>query len=72
MSHKRRSTGYELIGMGVWKGAILYLQRRFGHPVPSRKTKLLRAGAVLGAVVGVVGVVAALVLKSRDHVDADN
>ena len=31
---------YRLLGMAVWKGAKLFLRRRYGHLVPSRRVAL--------------------------------
>jgi hypothetical protein len=40
---------YRLLGMVVWKGAKLYLRRRYGGRVPSRLLAALGAVLVVGA-----------------------
>ena len=52
--------GYKLLGMAVWKGAKLFLRRKYG---PTYAPKPLLAGGLLVALIGVL-----LLVKSReDH-----
>ena len=40
---------YRLLGMVVWKGAKLYLRRRYGGRLPSRPLAAIAALFVVGA-----------------------
>ncbi len=51
---------YKLLGMVVWKGAKLYLRRRYGDKVPSRALAALIAVVAVGG-----GVAAALAARSN-------
>ena len=50
--------GYKLLGMAVWKGAKLFLRRKYG---PTYAPKPLVAGGLLVALIGVF-----LLAKSRE------
>ena len=50
---------YRLLGMAVWKGAKLYLRRRYGGRPPARLLAALGGLLVVGA--------GAAVLASRSH-----
>jgi hypothetical protein len=54
--------GYRLLGLLVWKGGKLFLRRRYGHLVPSRRVAL---GALLGVLM-LGGAAAAARSGSRD------
>ena len=49
--------GYKLLGMAVWKGAKLYLHRKYG---PAYTPKPLLAGGLVVALIGVL-----LLVKSK-------
>jgi hypothetical protein len=51
---------YKLLGMAVWKGAKLFLRRRYG---PTYVPKPLLAGLLLLAVAGL----AAVLLRRDEH-----
>ena len=50
--------GYKLLGMAVWKGAKVFLKRKYG---PTYAPKPLVAGGLVVAIVG-----ALLLAKSRE------
>jgi hypothetical protein len=49
---------YKLLGMAVWKGAKLFLRRRYG---PTYAPKPLIAGGLVVAAIGVL-----LIVRGRD------
>jgi hypothetical protein len=53
------ATFYRLLGLVVWKGAKLFLRRRYGPTYVPRPV-------LAGAVVAVLGGIAALVLTRRE------
>jgi hypothetical protein len=52
-------TGYQIVGYITWNGGKIYLRRRYGHLIPSRR--VVAAGAVA------VSVGALAVANSRRH-----
>jgi hypothetical protein len=50
------STGYKLLGYGVWHGGRWYLRRRYLSKLPSRR----RAGIVMLAAFAALGVLIAI------------
>jgi hypothetical protein len=45
---------YRLLGMIVWKGAKLFLRRKYGSKVPSTRTLIAALAALVAAAVAVV------------------
>lgn len=55
-----KRSGYELLGFAVWHGGKLYLRRRYGWLVPSRR--VVAAGVVASVIVAI-----AAAETRRDH-----
>ena len=46
--------GYRMLGMIVWKGAKLFLRRKYGSKVPSRRTLVAAIAALAAAAIAAV------------------